>query len=572
MSTSQNIVEIDGNTIQDLTSIGVGADIHSNYAAIVATSDFGVSYRSNDIIIRNNVIGRAGFPQSLRAAGTATTNSAAMNGILFNFSANPTRGEIIVENNIIRNLSHEFPLSTGTGTRVHGIESNRGYLRIRDNLIENLHSDSLNNVIGYFVAVAGIQAANYVPVPAPNDRSWGSVISGNTIRALGHDPASAPASRSMTYGILAAFPLTTAGVAEHNRLEGNVIHDFEITTPSGAVLQGILVLSQDGGGSSVISNNLISLGSGVTAGDVEISCIVDTGYVPNNHYHNTVIVAGNSVGAGTAVTHGFLFTAIPPVTPTECFNNIMANLRNNGAGTGTHYSIRIADTITNWSGDHNLYFGTGPDYSLGYFTADHPTLADWQAAFPGMSDVNSLFGDPLLASIEPPDPDVACASPAIQAALPIATVTTDIFGDPRGVFLVDIGARESMDGPPQAQPAALAAEAVSEDSIEITFTHSVPASDGYIILRNTGSPVSGLPVNGITYLVDDLIGTATVVFVGDIPGTFTDSGLAISATFHYAAFSYRDSMLCGITYLTTDPSQDMATTGVLGLRDWMLLD
>ena len=75
-----------------------------------------------------------------------------------------------------------------------------------------------------------------------------------------------------------------------------------------------------------------------------------------------------------------------------------------------------------------------------------------------------------------------------------------------------------------------------------TLSWTIPENaTGVVILRHS-APVTDKPVDGTTYIANDTIGSATVVYTGT--GTnFVDSGLTNNTTYYYAIHSY-DTNYC----------------------------
>lgn len=100
-------------------------------------------------------------------------------------------------------------------------------------------------------------------------------------------------------------------------------------------------------------------------------------------------------------------------------------------------------------------------------------------------------------------------------------------------------------------PPAVLAFSVSAGDAEATlsWTPSVdPRLKGFVILRSTGAPVEGVPVNGGTYNVfgtssyRNVIGNSKVVYSSQDPsvGSFVDTDLMPDVEYHYAIFVLND--------------------------------
>jgi trimeric autotransporter adhesin len=104
---------------------------------------------------------------------------------------------------------------------------------------------------------------------------------------------------------------------------------------------------------------------------------------------------------------------------------------------------------------------------------------------------------------------------------------------------------------PTAQPTALVFSNVGSQTLTGNFTAATGAPAGYLVIRKKDSAPTGNPAGGVTYVVGDAIGDATVAYAGAAT-TFNDTGLLGESTYHYEIFSFNGS---GITtnYLTTTP-------------------
>ena len=95
-----------------------------------------------------------------------------------------------------------------------------------------------------------------------------------------------------------------------------------------------------------------------------------------------------------------------------------------------------------------------------------------------------------------------------------------------------------------------------------TLSGSYNAGTGatkYLVLRKTGSAVTGVPVDGTSYLRGDVVGDANVAYVG--AGTsFTPRGVIANQNYHYAVYAFNGSG--GFeNYLTTAPGVGSVTSG-----------
>jgi ELWxxDGT repeat protein len=105
------------------------------------------------------------------------------------------------------------------------------------------------------------------------------------------------------------------------------------------------------------------------------------------------------------------------------------------------------------------------------------------------------------------------------------------------------GNRSTLVEEPVDQPSGLVFSNLTTTSFDVSFADAPTLPQGYIVLRREGSAVGApnIPADGIDYPVGAVIGgNTTVVHVG--PGTsFSESGLAPGATYHYAAAAFNGS-------------------------------
>jgi hypothetical protein len=174
----------------------------------------------------------------------------------------------------------------------------------------------------------------------------------------------------------------------------------------------------------------------------------------NNFVYDYVVTGGAfglngfMAGPGTAefyfnsVYVGDVATTTGPISGFYLTNNTWVVLKNNifqiDDPTAACYAInQNAGTIT--ASDYNCVYGTGAAYSMGRVgLTNYPTLALWQTAT--SLDSHSVEGNPGFVSAT--DLHINTAYALVDAAgTPIAGITNDIDGDPRGTP-PDIGGDE----------------------------------------------------------------------------------------------------------------------------------
>jgi endonuclease I len=123
------------------------------------------------------------------------------------------------------------------------------------------------------------------------------------------------------------------------------------------------------------------------------------------------------------------------------------------------------------------------------------------------------------------------------------------------VNLIGIGGSYATE--PAAQATALNFTNVKTYRLNGAFTSSASA-EGYIVLRKTGSAITGTPADGTVYQRGDLVGDGQVVYSG--PATsFTPNFIAANTTYHFAVYAYNGDGAYR-NYLTTNALTGSTTT------------
>ena len=225
-----------------------------------------------------------------------------------------------------------------------------------------------------------------------------------------------------------------------NTIERNLIYDLNVISSGVSIIIGLAhtpTTSQ-----STIKNNIISLGSNVTAN----ATIYGMNYaLPVNgnvfNYHNTIYISGTATKAGgpTTLTYSMFLGGDNATTANHTIqNNIFANQRvNSESGTAKHYAFRFAYTKLNVLKvlNNNLYWAT----PLGHFNGtggpvEYANLAAWKSPSNTKilitNDANSTEGNPQFLSAS--DLRVQTYSSAIAAkGATLAAVTDDYYGTTR---------------------------------------------------------------------------------------------------------------------------------------------
>jgi endonuclease I len=104
---------------------------------------------------------------------------------------------------------------------------------------------------------------------------------------------------------------------------------------------------------------------------------------------------------------------------------------------------------------------------------------------------------------------------------------------------------------PIAQPTNLNFSNIKSYRFSLTYSAASPAPGGYIVLRQTGSPVTDLPSDGVNYKRGDVIGASSVAYVGTSTNMLP-ANIVANTQYHFAVFAFN-----GVgqykNYLTTNP-------------------
>ena len=104
---------------------------------------------------------------------------------------------------------------------------------------------------------------------------------------------------------------------------------------------------------------------------------------------------------------------------------------------------------------------------------------------------------------------------------------------------------------PTTQATAMAFTSVKSYHLNAAFTPATGSPDGYLVLRRNGSPVTDIPVDGVTYQRGDVIGNSKVVF-SSTATAFYPNAIEANTTYYFAVFTYNGPGTFR-NYLTTTP-------------------
>ncbi len=365
------------------------------------------------------------------------------------------------------------------------------------------------------------------------------------VTALSTTPCVAPTAQPTAF---------TSGTVLYNAI------NFSFTAASPAPQNYLVVMSKN---NSLSSNpvNLTGYNIGDNLGDGTVVAITSntsvtvTGLTNSTTYYFFIFSMNNACTGGplyygtnpltgnATTLAGQLPCAAPTTQPTNLvFSNVTTTsiTGNFTAASGTDEYLIIRSTSSNFTGTLN----NGTFYNGGNFLGNGSVVTRTTGTTFTANNLTSgatyyffVFGLNSQSCNNPP---------AYNSSNPLTASATTV------VLPACVA--------PSAQPTQLNLNA-SSTSVNGYFIAS-PNTDGYLILRNTNSSISSLPVNGTNYTAGSTLGTATVV--ANIAATaFIDNNLTASTTYYYFVFA-KNNICSGTspTYLTTNPlTASVTTTG-----------
>ena len=390
--TGTGPMDIQNNVIGSITVAGSNEATGIDFTGIANVA-------TGSTTISKNTIGSTTTANSINLSSPSTTWPQKAFGILNNGT-----GDATISGNTIANMTNGTTNSSTVSTGlIHGITTLDGSNTISGNIIHDLTIANANNNAFDEVSAAGI----VVTVTTTTTQS----VTGNTIYNL-----------SNTYASFAGnvIGLYYNGSTMTSTVSGNFIHSLLLNSAnSAASIYGIKI----DGGSASFSNNIISLGTGISTGYALYGIkLLSAGANTLNLFYNTVFIGGT---ATSTTSNTYALSNSNGGTNFRTYkNNIFSNSRAGGTG-GKHYAISVA-VLDNLTIDYNDY--NAPNGVLGFLGGDKTTLSAWQSAT--SQDAHSQAIDPLLAH-----PGTATATDYMPSALTLAGtpgtgITTDYSATP----------------------------------------------------------------------------------------------------------------------------------------------
>ncbi len=514
---STGTINCQNNVIGSITATNTDASKCYNICAINKTGVAGTT------TISNNVIGSTTTPNSIQAASTSTGNAQNVIGI----NSDGT-GTTTISGNTILNVTNGQISWSGSSPTV-GIQTTAGSNTIQNNIVGNLTTG--NGLYGSYgtTSISGIVQKSTTNGTTQN-------ITGNNV----YNITNTNTTRTIKVeGIFYQGP--SSG---NNTISGNFVHNLNMPSPdNSSILNGITIYD----GALTCTNNIVSIGSGITNGNI-INGIYDNSSSNSTIYFNTVYLAG-SVSSGTTSNTAALYNASNSTRNYR--NNIFDNSRSGGS-TGQHYAIYLSGT-SNLTLNYNDYYAPGTGGILGYNGGNQTTLpivsggdASSVAVNPGFANAGGTIANNYLPSA------------ATLVAVTGTGILTDYNGATRSTTYPAMGALEYSVSPPVIVAATLGTTSGGYNTLKAAFDAiNAGTHKGDILVQILGSTIepatctlnasgngsasyntvkvyptqTGLSVTGnLNAALINLNGTSKVTIDGRVNATGTATDLTIKNT------------------------------------------
>jgi len=291
-------------------------------------------------------------------------------------------------------------------------------------------------------------------------------------------------------------------------------------------------------------------GFGGSGNSVRLQCCSTSGYTKS---------LSSSVGTGT-VYASFLIQRI--VTASNN-NEAMLNFHSPGWSTGenSNYGFVLDDNQLSIK-DGSC---TGCRINGPFLSGGSPGLV--VLAYNFGSSQFELYYNPSVGGISPPVPNITANMGGSQ---PTFIDGINLIRSSSGANVLIDEIRVSTNwadvvavGEPSNQPTSFSVSSTSSTSISGSFTPASSNPNGYLVVRKTGTPITGVPADNTFYNLFDPVGDGTVVSVGSSTNFF-DNTLTAGITAYYNIYSYNTDFSTNYNYLQSAPLQGIAATDVSG--------
>ncbi|MEI7503915.1 MAG: hypothetical protein WCJ61_11580, partial [Paludibacter sp.] len=396
---SPGTIIINNNNVGSITTYG--SDYYSH-----GLESLYVRSNATDVTITNNLFGSLSTANSLQASSSCVS-SLQKQDIYGIYSSGI--GTATISGNTVCNLYNAYA-GINSASRARGISTITGSNTISNNTVKNITTASGQSSSASSASIIGISQSS-------NTAGTTQTISGNTVSNLSNTHANASVVVSGIYN--------SGPVAGTQTITGNFVHSISLATSNiNGEMDGIVLFS----GLTTTANNIINLGTGITAG-YKVYGIWDDGGATNNNnvYFNTVYLGG-TVSGTTSVTAA-LYNKLSTNTSRDYRNNLLVNVRSGGTTNG-NYAIYMAGTA-GLTCDYNDYYVSGSLAKVGKIgNFDKVDLAAWKLGT--SQDVNSLSVNPGFTNAGS-NTALDYLTSATMPGVSIAAVTTDYSSAGRAV-------------------------------------------------------------------------------------------------------------------------------------------
>jgi parallel beta-helix repeat protein len=266
----------------------------------------------------------------------------------------------VSQNTVTRlwSINNETP-PVVNGATIYALYAGLGSDTLASNTVTDVHTSGYDSSANTFSAL-GLLCSTSTP---------NNIVRGNIVHGIHHHNAGTVSC--------AAGGMYVTGVAAPSAVERNTIYDITVvSTGTGATSPIIYGLAAAAGSNAVFSNNMISIGTGLT-GDVSLTGIREYSNTGTNAYFYNTVYVGGTATAGTTSTAAFNRSSTSSGTNVTLRNNILFNGRS--GGSNLHYAIANGYGPTNWTAsDYNLYVSP-VDTTVGMWVATNCDFATWKS-------------------------------------------------------------------------------------------------------------------------------------------------------------------------------------------------